>query len=199
MYRYIFDGGFLMIPLLCCSVYALTWSCHKFIAILLYKHRPSKSFISMASKKILKNSTLGQSFHQEFQHYNSHLYQLCIKQESDKIEEWIEKKVIQNQSQLIFHNHYLEFIIRCAPILGILGTVIGIIITFQGIDMSSIESFDIILRGISQALNTTAYGLFIAIFSILSLNSFNHFIEKKMDLERQQLNLIIRHFISDES
>ncbi|PCJ58144.1 MAG: hypothetical protein COA79_14085 [Planctomycetota bacterium] len=53
-------------------------------------------------------------------------------------------------------------LIQVAPLLGLLGTVSGIILTFDALRDSQISN-NLIAHGISRALYTTEYGLLIAI------------------------------------
>ena len=66
----------------------------------------------------------------------------------------------------------LDTMITVAPLLGILGTVIGIIHSFEILGASGIEDPRTVTGGIAQALITTATGLSIAIFSVFPFNYF---------------------------
>lgn len=67
----------------------------------------------------------------------------------------------------------LDTIITVAPLLGIFGTVIGIIVSFELLGTSGIEHPQAVTAGIAQALITTATGLGIAILSVFPFNYFN--------------------------
>jgi biopolymer transport protein ExbB len=71
----------------------------------------------------------------------------------------------------------LDTMITVAPLLGIFGTVLGIISSFELLGTASIEHPQAVTAGIAQALITTAAGLGIAIFSVLPLNYFNSRVE----------------------
>jgi len=71
----------------------------------------------------------------------------------------------------------LDTMITVAPLLGIFGTVIGIIQSFEVLGTSGIEHPEIVTAGIAQALITTAAGLGIAILSVFPYNYFNSLIE----------------------
>lgn len=71
----------------------------------------------------------------------------------------------------------LDTIITVAPLLGIFGTVIGIIQSFDVLGTSGIEHPEIVTAGIAQALITTAAGLGIAILSVFPYNYFNSLVE----------------------
>ncbi len=67
----------------------------------------------------------------------------------------------------------LDTMITVAPLLGIFGTVIGIIVSFDMLGTAGIEDPRAVTSGIAQALLTTATGLGIAILSVFPYNYFN--------------------------
>jgi biopolymer transport protein ExbB len=71
----------------------------------------------------------------------------------------------------------LDTMITVAPLLGIFGTVIGIIISFELLGTGGIEHPQAVTAGIAQALITTAAGLGIAILSVFPYNYFNSRVE----------------------
>lgn len=58
---------------------------------------------------------------------------------------------------------FLTILVSTAPLLGLLGTVAGMLITFSGMASGSNTPIDTISTGISRALVTTQAGLIIAI------------------------------------
>ncbi len=76
----------------------------------------------------------------------------------------------------------LETIIAIAPLLGILGTVLGIIDSFNILGLQGITNPQGVVSGIAVALITTAFGLFIAILSIVPYNLFVHLLQKQAGL-----------------
>jgi biopolymer transport protein ExbB len=71
----------------------------------------------------------------------------------------------------------LDTMITVAPLLGILGTVTGIIQSFNMLGTSGIEHPEFVTAGIAQALITTAAGLAIAILTVFPYNYFNSLVE----------------------
>ncbi len=59
-----------------------------------------------------------------------------------------------------------------APLLGLMGTVIGIIRTFQGISASGSANIAAVAPGVAGALVTTVVGLAVAIPSVIAYNHF---------------------------
>jgi biopolymer transport protein ExbB len=76
----------------------------------------------------------------------------------------------------------LDTMITVAPLLGIFGTVIGIIISFDMLGAAGIEDPRAVTSGIAQALITTATGLGIAILSVFPYNYFNSKVENAAQL-----------------
>ena len=86
----------------------------------------------------------------------------------------------------------LDTMITVAPLLGIFGTVIGIITSFEMLGSAGIDHPQAVTAGVAQALITTASGLGIAILSVFPYNYFNARVERAaMDIERYATSLEI--------
>jgi biopolymer transport protein ExbB len=86
----------------------------------------------------------------------------------------------------------IDTMITVAPLLGIFGTVTGIILSFEMLGSAGIEHPQAVTAGIAQALITTAAGLGIAILSVFPYNYFNSRIEKAaLDIEKYATSLEI--------
>ena len=79
----------------------------------------------------------------------------------------------------------LSTIATIAPLLGILGTVLGMIDAFMGLDQVK-ENNDFLVKGIAEALFSTALGLIVAIPAIVFYNFFTH-----------KIDTIAKHFEND--
>ena len=66
----------------------------------------------------------------------------------------------------------LDTIITAAPLLGILGTVLGIILSFNLMGFQGVQDPKLVTGGIAQALITTAFGLSIALVTLFPFNYF---------------------------
>lgn len=76
----------------------------------------------------------------------------------------------------------LDTIITAAPMLGIMGTVLGIITSFDMLGSAGVSEPKAVIAGIAQALITTATGLGIAVLTIFPYNYFNARIDSAQDL-----------------
>ena len=86
----------------------------------------------------------------------------------------------------------LDTIITIAPLLGILGTVTGIIQSFNMLEQMGVTDPKAVSGGIAEALITTAAGLFIALPTIVSYNYFVSLVEKTTkNLEKYTTSLEI--------
>ena len=86
----------------------------------------------------------------------------------------------------------LDTMITLAPLLGILGTVIGIIRSFNMLGAIGVENPGMITAGIGQALITTAFGLIIAISALIPFNYFQSRVDTAVgEMEKYGTNLEI--------
>ena len=85
----------------------------------------------------------------------------------------------------------LGTIAAVSPLLGLFGTVTGMINVFQTIAQSGVGHASELSGGISQALVTTAFGLLVAIPALVAYNYFQARVDSMVtDLERESLRVI---------
>lgn len=85
----------------------------------------------------------------------------------------------------------LSVVAHTTPLIGLLGTVTGMIKAFQAVSLHGTGDPAVLASGISQALLTTAGGLFVAIPSIIFYNYFNKKIDNQInDMEKGSAELI---------
>ena len=80
-------------------------------------------------------------------------------------------------------NNFFSTTISIAPLLGLLGTVFGLINSFSFIEIGNVGvNANEVTGGISEALISTAAGLIIAIFTLIFSNYFKSIKNKKIKL-----------------
>ena len=85
----------------------------------------------------------------------------------------------------------LETIVTAAPLLGLMGTIIGMMHAFQIIGGSGIVNPTGVTGGVAQALIATAVGLLIALIALFGFNYFSRMQSQTMDeMERLGTRLI---------
>jgi biopolymer transport protein ExbB/TolQ len=82
-----------------------------------------------------------------------------------------------------------------APFIGLFGTVIGIINAFRGMALTGSGGIAAVSAGISEALVTTALGLFVAIPAVWMFNIFMNNIERFQVEMSNSSNELIDYFI----
>jgi biopolymer transport protein ExbB len=90
-----------------------------------------------------------------------------INQPRELIEEAMFEKLLHVKSRLTRFIPFVAVAAACAPLIGLLGTVTGIISTFKLITIFGSGDVKVLSVGISEALITTEYALYIAIPAVL--------------------------------
>ena len=82
----------------------------------------------------------------------------------DDIEKAMEESLMEIMPRLEKRTHYLATFANIATLLGLLGTIIGLIRAFTAVSGANpAEKADLLSASISVAMNTTAFGLMVAI------------------------------------
>lgn len=94
----------------------------------------------------------------------------------------------------------LAAFVTVAPLLGLLGTVFGMIDTFDAVASRSGETADMVAAGISQALITTQIGLVAALpgtLGVAHLARLNRRLSNMVDRCESHLSLLLDHDFDD--
>jgi biopolymer transport protein ExbB len=85
----------------------------------------------------------------------------------------------------------LEIVVGIAPLLGLVGTIYGMMTLFGGLGETGLADSGILAKGISLILRFTMAGLLIAIPSLISWNYYN----KKVEMLAVELESICADFL----
>jgi biopolymer transport protein ExbB len=116
---------------------------------------------------------------------NSHL-------EEPALRTLLDEKLGRNLLSLDRHLPMIAVTAAVAPLLGLLGTVTGMVHTFQIITEYGNSNPVLMARGISQALITTQSGLLIAFPLVL----FRHQLDERISWLKKQVELVITHYLN---
>ncbi len=110
------------------------------------------------------------------------------------IELKLDESILQETPKLERGLNLLKLLAGVAPLLGLLGTVTGMILTFDMITLFGTGDPKLMAGGISQALITTVLGL-VAAIPLLFLHSFCSGFSRNVQavLEEQAAGLVARH------
>ena len=91
----------------------------------------------------------------------------------------------------------LEIIVGVAPLLGLVGTIFGLIILFASIDLNAGAGSKQFASGISTALNATLMGLLIAIPALISWSYYSRKVETfSVRMEALCDEFLRKHYLS---
>jgi len=84
----------------------------------------------------------------------------------------LEKEEAEERDELALGIGWLAVIGSVSPLMGLLGTVIGVMNAFLGITTSGSSNIMAVAPGVAEALITTVAGLFVAIPAVIAYNHF---------------------------
>lgn len=96
----------------------------------------------------------------------------------DAIEMAMEQEAANEQPQLEANLPVLKTIVNISPLLGLLGTIAGMISSFRAASQSGLNNPTQVLGGISEALISTATGISLAVLGFLFYNYFANLSKK---------------------
>ncbi|MBE9541269.1 MAG: MotA/TolQ/ExbB proton channel family protein [Proteobacteria bacterium] len=172
-------GGPIMYPLLVCSIIALTVIIERTIFWIGEDYRRDQALVnevlSLAEKGNWERvrARIGNS-----KDFTVRILVAGILHREFSIAKAMETAASDELDRMRQYLPILDTIITVSPLLGIFGTVIGIILSFEILGSAGIEEPQAVTAGIAQALITTASGLGIAILSLFPFNYFNSRVEK---------------------
>ena len=164
--EHVMKGGFVMIPLLAIGVLAAILMIWKTLTLSRVRVRPSSRMEAVLVALDGHNAELARSeaaalpeplravLLEGIEHRNA---------PREHVEEILEERVLASVPRLERHLGLLAVLGGVAPLLGLLGTVTGMIHTFQLVTVFGTGDATLLSGGISEALVTTEFGLAIAI------------------------------------
>ena len=186
MLQLITKGGFIMWPLLVCSAVALTVILERTFFWVITSLKTDKKSIN----KIFELTDKG-DFESAIKVGSDSKCMTCriltagVAHRNYGLTENLEAAAGAEIARMKRGLNILDTIITIAPLLGILGTVSGIILSFDLLGDSGIEDPKAVTGGIAQALITTAAGLTISIITLIPYNALvskietvTHYFEK---------------------
>jgi len=121
-------------------------------------------------------------------------YEAAKDKDVETMELKLDEAILQESPKLEFGLNFLKLAAGIAPLLGLLGTVTGMIKTFTQITLFGTGDPRIMAGGISEALMTTVLGL-IAAIPLLFIHSFAQSFARGVQqvLEEQAAGMVARH------
>ncbi len=173
MWEIIENGGPVMYPLLACSLVVLTVIIERALFWLAIERRRNRPL--MDEVLTLAQSEAWQQIKDKTQGSEDHVIRVLtvgiLHRDYDmaKAMEAEAKHMVKKMARFMT---VLDTMITVAPLLGIFGTVLGIISSFEMLGTGGIADPKLVTGGIAQALITTAAGLGISIITVFPYNFF---------------------------
>ena len=195
MIDYLTAGGWFMLPLLICSVLLISivieriWFLQKRLVSpegllrTFINHSKDQSITIQQQDSYVESSSLGELLVTAYRF-------------KDKPRNIVEDKVVEASSnvrmKLERNLNMLGIIASISPLLGLLGTVVGMITVFANINLvDGSSNSDLLASGISEALITTAFGLLVAVPGLI----FYKYFSARVDLHMLNMQNELSKFI----
>lgn len=192
------SGAFVMIPLIACSaasVFVIAERVLRFRKL----HADARAFQVQALERLLKGDAghLGELCRQFPELPTSRVIAVGLERlESKNLQlrsRW--REAMERARQL--HNQELRSklwilgtIGSAAPFIGLFGTVIGILRSFQDMARAGAGGFAVVAAGISESLIATAAGIVVAVVSVLAFNTLQTWLSAELLRMRVQIEEI---------
>ncbi|WP_019519663.1 MotA/TolQ/ExbB proton channel family protein [Faucicola boevrei] len=172
MWELVKAGGWLMMPIVMCSIFMLIIMIERGIKLRFSEVAPSQLRDQLTARlleqgtinreqllNVKENSPLGDILATGllYRHYGLESMSMHMENRASVQIHKLEKNI-----------NMLGTIGAIAPLLGLLGTVLGIITSFLAITEGSMQDPAMLAAGVSQALITTAGGMFVAIPAVIA-------------------------------
>jgi len=179
---FIIKGGWVMLPIIICSVFSLAIIIERF---LLFSHlkKFKKSKITDQIIEHLRKNKIKEVINlcEDNPYYLTNIIKAGIYrygQSKDSVREAMENASLYEIPKLEKNLNFLSTLAHVSPLLGLLGTVVGLVKSFYVIEQKAgsvgmVNPSDI-AGGIWEALLTTVAGLCVAIISYIAYNYFVH-------------------------
>ena len=186
MWELVKAGGWLMLPLIFSSIFTVAITLERYLRLkrsqvlpqdLLVNGADLETLVAKLEQEQAMRSPLGRILKAGYDH-------------RDQGEQFARAQMEAAASQEITHLekniNFLGTLSAIAPLLGLLGTVLGIIESFLVIDVGSAGNASTMMPGISKALITTAVGMLIAIPAMIAYRYFQRVVHEYVaELEQQ--------------
>lgn len=194
MIEYLSMGGWMMVPLSLCSVIATAVVFERFWTLRQEKVAPRSLLNDLLV--VSRENLVDEAFLKRVEMSSplGTVLASCMansQRPRDEVKEIVEEVGRHVAFNLVSYLNILSTIASVAPLLGLLGTVLGMIEVFAVITVNGIGQAGELAGGISQALVSTAAGLVVAIPSLMFYRYFQGRVEAiVISMEKDTMRLL---------
>ena len=174
-------GGFFIWPIIAVGILAFILACERIVHVLRLRIQPS--FLQRSVEQLQVGDI--ESVKTAVGNRSNPLQRVLacgiehLNKEQDIRESALEASLLAEEADLDRSRSLLAVLAAIAPLLGLLGTVTGMIATFQSIALYGTANPALLSNGISEALITTQMGLVVAVPILLVHGLINRVAEKR--------------------
>ncbi|MDZ4788114.1 MAG: MotA/TolQ/ExbB proton channel family protein [Blastochloris sp.] len=194
-------GGIFMLPLILISLISVSFIIERGLALRRSVIIPENLYRSISTLKIGQSTSTIASLAEAGRTTLARLVRVCLEHRPwSKVEnvEAVQTQARREINQLERGLLVLEITIGIGPLLGLLGTVSGLIGIFSGISNTGGEQQLLIAKGISEALYTTVAGLVVAIPSVIAHSYYTKKIESlSVEMETICMDLMAKIYLDN--
>ena len=194
MVEFVKAGGWLMVPIILCGIFAVGIILERYWTLLQKRVIPED--LTSKTWSWVKKDAIDQKRIQAL-HQGSALGQILaaglINRDRERS---IMKDSIEDTGRHVVHElgRYLDALGTVAaitPLLGLLGTVIGMVKVFAAITTHGVGNPTVLAGGIAEALITTAAGLTVAIPALIGYRYYRNRVDTLViDMEKEAIKLV---------
>lgn len=194
MLEFVKSGGWLMLPILLCSVVSMAIIAERFWT--LQTHRVAPANLAVQVWKWSKDHQIDDARLRRLRSGSPLGRILASALNSRHMDREQMKERVEDTGRHVVHDmerylNSLGTIASISPLLGLLGTVIGMIKVFALITTQGVGDPSVLAGGISEALVTTAAGLTVAIPSLMFYRYFRGRVETLVvTMEQEAMKLV---------
>ena len=172
------QGGAVMYPLLLCSIFVVAIAIERF---LFYRNHCGQMMLFLQTVKASIAEGKWQDVEKECLVHDNILSRILgqglrYRKNFDHMKESFESLTVAETTGLRRNLSYLDTIVTMAPLLGLLGTVIGMFGSFQVLDIAG-GNPSVITGSVGEALIATASGLCVAVLALTVHSYFTHWLD----------------------
>lgn len=187
-------GGWLMLPIILCSIIAAAITIERLWT--LQQRRVLPKDLTMRVWEWARNRQIDQK-HLDILAANSPMGRVLAAGLANRHQtREVLKETVQDTGRHVVHElerylNTLGTIAAITPLLGLLGTVIGMVKVFTAITTAGVGNPGVLAGGISEALITTAAGLSVAIPSLIAYRYLRGQVDARVvEMEKEAMKLV---------
>lgn len=174
--KFFSDGGFWMYPILLVQVTAIVIIVERVMALFFQRSLSSRAKVAMFEEDIKRGQLNRVMKKAETLHPESALRKVLEAGTSaaqnmggrEEIQAKMDEVLYHEQGRLEARVEFLSMLGNVATLMGLLGTIVGMIRSFAALSgQDQGAKATILAQGISEAMNATAYGLIVAIPTLI--------------------------------